>query len=44
MAEHTHGEMNITEHDRTFAGFVRWMVRTFIIVFAVLAFLALTQT
>ena len=44
MAEHTHGEMDITEQEKTFAGFMRWTVRTVVIVAIVLIFLALTQT
>lgn len=44
MAEHTHGKMDVTEQERTFAGFMRWTVRAVIIIAVVLAFLALTQT
>jgi hypothetical protein len=41
---HKHGTMDITEHERIFAAFVRWSAWTVILVFLILAFLALTQT
>lgn len=38
MAEHTHGEMDITDQEKTFEGFINWVVRTTvgIIVFLIL--------
>lgn len=39
--EHKHGEMDVTEHEKTFAGFVtvtKWVV---IVILALLVFLAL---
>lgn len=44
MADHTHGEMDTTEQEKTFAGFMRWTVRTVVLILIVLAYLALTQT
>lgn len=45
MAEHhVHGEMDITEQKKTFAGFVRWSARACVLIALVLIYLALTQT
>lgn len=45
MAEkHTHGEMDVTEQEKTFAGFMTWTVRTCILIAVILIFMALTQT
>lgn len=44
MAEHEHGKMDTTEQEKTFGAFIDWTVRTLVIVFVVLAYLALTQT
>ena len=44
MAEHEHGSMDVTEQEKTFAGFVRWSAYTLVIVAIILIFLALTQT
>lgn len=44
MSEHKHGTMDITENERTFAGFIRWTVWACILIAIVLIFLALTQT
>jgi len=43
MAEHEHGSMNIEHHEKTFYGFVNFVKWGFIIVFAVLIFLALVN-
>ena len=40
MAEHKHGFMDTTEHEKTFEGFVRWSIRIVIFSIAVLLFLA----
>jgi len=42
--KHEHGSMDVTEQEKTFFGFVKWSAYTMIVVFIVLAFLALTQT
>ena len=39
MAEHRHGRMNITEQERTFAGFVRAAGLVAVVVFAILILL-----
>ncbi len=44
MADHVHGEMDVTEQEKTFAGFITWSVRTLVVVVIALVFLALTQT
>lgn len=41
MAEHTHGEMDITTQEKTFEGFVRWSKNVAIFSIAVLIFLAI---
>lgn len=41
---HEHGTMNIDEHERVFATFIRWSAWSLILIFLILAFLALTQT
>lgn len=44
MAEHhKHGEMDITEQERTFDGFVKWSVRVSIAAICVLLFFALVN-
>lgn len=44
MAEHEHGSMDITEQEKTFAGFIRWSAWVLVIVAIVLIFMAFTQT
>ena len=41
MAEHEHGTMNISAHEATFVGFVRWTVRVIVASLLVLVFLAI---
>lgn len=41
---HEHGTMDIADHERIFAAFIRWSAWTLILVVLILAFLALTQT
>ncbi len=43
ITEHKHGEMDITEHRKTFAGFVRLSTWVVILSIVVLVFLALTN-
>ena len=43
MAEHTHGEMNIEEQEKTFAGFMKAAVYVVVVSLAVLIFLALVN-
>jgi hypothetical protein len=43
MAEHTHGEMDIREHEKTFAGFVRFATWTAAIIVLILIFMALVN-
>ncbi len=39
--EHKHGSMDITEHQKTFEGFVSWTIRTVVVIFVIVIFLAL---
>ncbi|OCX66889.1 cytochrome C oxidase subunit IV [Thioclava sp. SK-1] len=41
MAEHKHGEMDIRDHEKTFAGFVKFVTYTVVVIIAFLVFLAL---
>jgi hypothetical protein len=41
MAEHKHGSMDITEHEKTFDGFIRWSVRVAAVSIGILVFLAI---
>ena len=41
MAEHKHGEMDISSHEKTFAGFITWSKNVIILSIAVLIFLAI---
>lgn len=43
MAEHKNGSMDVTEHEKTFAGFIRFVTWGIIISLAVLVFLALAN-
>ncbi len=38
---HKHGEMDITEQEKTFDGFIRWSIRVGAISIAIIIFLAL---
>lgn len=44
MAEHKHGEMDISDHEKTFAGFVTFTTYTVIGILVFLVFLALVGT
>lgn len=41
MAEHEHGTMDITDHEKTFASFMTWVTRGAIICIVALILLAL---
>ena len=41
MAEHKHGEMDTTVHEKTFDGFIKMTVRATIIILVALVLLAL---
>ncbi len=43
MAEHVHGEMNADVQEHTFEGFVKFVGRTVIVIFAILIFMALVN-
>ncbi|MEM8823505.1 MAG: aa3-type cytochrome c oxidase subunit IV [Pseudomonadota bacterium] len=42
--DHEHGKMDISEHEKTFAGFVTFTKWTVIVIIGVLIFLALFRT
>lgn len=44
MAEHKHGEMDITVQEKTFAGFMRWVTNVTIVCILVLIFLMIFRT
>ncbi|MCB1354547.1 MAG: aa3-type cytochrome c oxidase subunit IV [Rhodobacteraceae bacterium] len=44
MAEYKHGEMDITDHEKTFEGFLRFFVFLFGSAIAILIFLAIFNT
>jgi len=39
-----HGSMDVSERERIFSAFLRWVAWAFVIILIALAFLALTQT
>jgi len=41
MAEHRHGEMDITEHEKTFEGFLTWSKYVAMVAIGILVFLAI---
>ncbi len=41
MADHKHGEMNISAQEDTFSGFVRWVTRATIYILIFLVLLAM---
>ncbi|GAB4385725.1 aa3-type cytochrome c oxidase subunit IV [Albidovulum sp.] len=43
MAEYKHGSMDISEHEKTFHGFIRFATRAVIVILAILVFLALAN-
>ncbi len=43
-AEYKQGSMDISEHEKTFEGFVRLTIRTVFVILAILVFLALFRT
>ena len=40
MAEHKHGEMDISVQEKTFEGFVNFTIKTVIVILAIVVFLA----
>jgi hypothetical protein len=41
MAEHKHGSMDVTEHEKTFDGFIKWSVRVGAVSIGIIVFLAI---
>lgn len=41
MADHKHGEMDITDQERTFQGFIDMTIRVVVISLAIVVFLAI---
>lgn len=44
MAEHKHGEMNVTENEKTFAGFMRFTTWTVIVILVIIVGMAIFIT
>jgi hypothetical protein len=42
--DYKHGEMDISEHERTFSGFIRWSVNIAIVCIVIVLFLAIFAT
>ena len=40
MAEHKHGSMDISEQEKTFAGFINLTIKTCMVIIAIVIFLA----
>lgn len=40
MAEHKHGSMDTSEQEKTFDGFMKWIIRTTVVIIAIVLFLA----
>ncbi|MFE3835900.1 aa3-type cytochrome c oxidase subunit IV [Pseudogemmobacter sonorensis] len=43
QGEHKHGSMDIREHEKTFAGFIKFTTWTTVLIFVVLVILALAN-
>ena len=41
MAEHKHGSMDPTVHEKTFEGFIKWSIRVAVVSIGILIFLAI---
>ncbi len=41
MADHVHGEMDVTSQQEAFSGFIKWVIRVSLASIAVLIFLAI---
>ena len=44
MAQHEHGTMNIETQEKTFEGFVKFTIRSVVVIVAILVFLAIFST
>lgn len=43
MAKHSHGSMDVTEQEKTFNGFITWVVRSVIFILVALIVLAIVN-
>ncbi|WP_224824911.1 aa3-type cytochrome c oxidase subunit IV [Cognatishimia sp. MH4019] len=41
MADHKHGEMDVTTHEKTFSGFIKFTTYSVYIIIAILIFMAI---
>ena len=41
MAEHKHGEMDITTQEKTFAGFINFTIKTVVVILVLVVLLAI---
>ena len=44
MADHTHGEMDVTTQEKTFDGFMRWTTRIVIAILVLIVWMAIFIT
>lgn len=44
MSDHKHGEMDISDHEKTFDGFVKFTTYSVVVIIGILVFLALVGT
>ncbi|WP_298973995.1 aa3-type cytochrome c oxidase subunit IV [uncultured Roseobacter sp.] len=44
MADHKHGEMNVTTQEKTFDGFMRWTTRIVIAIIVIIVWMAIFIT
>ncbi|MEM9636691.1 MAG: aa3-type cytochrome c oxidase subunit IV [Pseudomonadota bacterium] len=44
MADHNHGEMDVTTQEKTFDGFMRWTTRIVIVILVLIVWMAIFIT
>ncbi len=44
MADHKHGDMDITDHEKTFAGFMSWVTWTVVVILLLIIWMAIFIT
>jgi len=44
MAEYKHGSMDVTEQEKTFEGFTKFVIRTVVVILLLLIFMALVNS
>ncbi|MCA0846546.1 aa3-type cytochrome c oxidase subunit IV [Salipiger thiooxidans] len=41
MAEHKHGTMDITDQEKTFHGFIKFVIRSVVVIFVIVVIMAI---